>query len=85
MSIKGISSLAELMEDVPEGGPQEVPLSLIDPDPHQPRTSFDEVRMQALAASVAAQGVIEPLIVSPHPEIVGRYLLVAGGPRAWPV
>ena len=82
MSIKGIASLADLMEDLPAAGSQEVSLSLIDPDPHQPRTSFDELRLDTLAASVAAQGVIEPLIVSLHPETPGRYLLVAGE-RRW--
>lgn len=81
MSLKGIANLAELMEAVP-AGIQEVALSLIDPDPHQPRTSFDESRLETLAASVAAQGVIEPLIVSAHPETPGRYLLVAGE-RRW--
>ncbi len=82
MSIKGIANLADLMEDLPAAGTQDVDLSLIDPDPHQPRTSFDELRLEALAASVAAQGVIEPLIVSLHPETPGRYLLVAGE-RRW--
>lgn len=82
MSIKGISSLAELMDDLPEAGAQEIELSLIDPDPHQPRTSFDELRLEALAASVTAQGVIEPLIVSVHSEKPGRYMLVAGE-RRW--
>ena len=82
MSIKGIANLADLMEDLPAAGTQEVDLSPIDPDPHQPRTNFDELRLEALAASVAAQGVIEPLIVSLHPETPGRYLLVAGE-RRW--
>lgn len=82
MSIKGIASLADLMEDLPAAGTQEVALALIDPDPHQPRTSFEELRLETLAASVAAQGVIEPLIVSLHPEVPGRYLLVVGE-RRW--
>ena len=82
MSIKGLSTLAELMDDLPEAGAQELDLSLIDPDPHQPRTSFDELRLETLAASVKAQGVIEPLIVSAHPDKPGRYMLVAGE-RRW--
>jgi ParB family chromosome partitioning protein len=82
MSIKGLSTLAELMDDLPEAGAQEIDLSLIDPDPHQPRTSFDELRLETLAASVKAQGVIEPLIVSAHPDKPGRYMLVAGE-RRW--
>ena len=75
MSIKGIANLADLMEDLPAAGTQDVDLSLIDPDPHQPRTSFDELRLEALAASVAAQGVIEPLIVRARN---GRYQIIAG-------
>ncbi len=82
MSIKGIDNLAALMEDVPETGKQEIPLSLIDPDPQQPRTKFDESRLQTLAESVKAQGIIEPLIVSLHPDVSGRYMLVAGE-RRW--
>ena len=57
MSIKGIASLADLMEDLPAAGPQEVALSLIDPDPHQPRTSFDDLRLD----SVAPEDVLETL------------------------
>jgi len=47
---------------------------------------FDDLRLETLAASVTAQGVIEPLIVSQHPEVVGRYMLIAchgaRGPRS---
>lgn len=82
MSIKGIASLAELMDTPADAGTQEIDLSLIDPDPNQPRTSFDEMRLETLAASLKAQGVIEPLIVSPHPETDGRYMLIAGE-RRW--
>lgn len=82
MSLKGISSLAELMDTPADAGAQEIDLALIDPDPNQPRTSFDEQRLETLAASVKAQGVIEPLIVSLHPETDGRYMLIAGE-RRW--
>ena len=82
MSIKGIASLAELMETPADAGTQQIELSLIDPDPNQPRTSFDEMRLETLAASIQAQGVIEPLIVSAHPEDSGRYMLIAGE-RRW--
>lgn len=82
MSLKGISSLAELMDTPADAGAQEIELALIDPDPNQPRTRFDEQRLETLAASVKAQGVIEPLIVSNHPESAGRYMLIAGE-RRW--
>ena len=82
MSLNGISSIAALMDSQADTGTQEIELALIDPDPNQPRTSFDELRLETLAASVKAQGVIEPLIVSLHPEIAGRYMLIAGE-RRW--
>jgi ParB family chromosome partitioning protein len=63
-------------------GALEIPLFLIDPDPDQPRDSFDEMRLDELAASITAQGIIEPLVVSTHPERPGRYMLVAGE-RRW--
>lgn len=82
MSLKGISSLAQLMGTPTDTGAQEIELAMIDPDPNQPRTSFDEQRLETLAASLKAQGVIEPLIVSHHPEAAGRYMLIAGE-RRW--
>lgn len=88
MSIKGIASLAELMDDLPEAGAQEIELTLINPDPHQPRTSFDELRLEALAASLKAQGIIEPLMVWPiprSPDVTCWWPGSAAGARpAWP-
>jgi ParB/RepB/Spo0J family partition protein len=57
----------------------ELPHALIDP-------SLDNIRHQVavdpeLAASIAQHGVIEPLLVHPHPDWPGRYLLVAGHRR----
>jgi ParB family chromosome partitioning protein len=40
-----------------------IPLSLIDPNPLQPRTVFDPTKLAELAASIKANGVIQPLIV----------------------
>lgn len=52
----------------------------IDPHPDQPRRRFDEQALDELAASIAARGVIQPVIVTPLPG--GRYRLVAGE-RRW--
>ena len=41
----------------------EVPVSAIRPNPHQPRTSFDEESLAGLAASVAELGVLQPVLV----------------------
>jgi ParB family chromosome partitioning protein len=57
-----------------------LPVSSIEPLPGQPRKRFDEGALDELAASIAARGVIQPIIVRPHGE--GRYQLVAGE-RRW--
>lgn len=55
-------------------------VSLIEPHPEQPRRHFDEAALEELSASIAARGVIQPVIVRPLPG--GRYQLVAGE-RRW--
>ncbi len=55
-------------------------ISSIEPLPGQPRTKFDESALDELAASIAARGVIQPIIVRPTTK--GKYQLVAGE-RRW--
>lgn len=57
-----------------------IPVAQIEPLPGQPRTHFDADALDALASSIAARGVIQPIIVSPLGS--GRYRLVAGE-RRW--
>lgn len=59
---------------------REIPLGDIDPNADQPRRSFHDASLQALAASIKEQGVLQPLIVSEKPD--GRFLLIAGE-RRW--
>ena len=56
-------------------------LATIKPLPGNPRKHFDETALDELAASIATRGVIQPIIVRPHPEGSG-YQLVAGE-RRW--
>jgi ParB family chromosome partitioning protein len=55
-------------------------VAAITPHPGQPRRHFDEAALDELAASIAARGVIQPVIVTP--QGAGRYRLVAGE-RRW--
>ena len=55
-------------------------ISSIEPLSGQPRTRFDETALDELAASIAARGVIQPVIV--RPMSAGKYQLVAGE-RRW--
>ena len=60
-------------------GLQQVPLSDIVPNPHQPRAPIDENELTELAASIAEHGLIQPVIVT---QVEGRYQLIAGE-RRW--
>jgi ParB family chromosome partitioning protein len=57
-----------------------VPLDRIDPNPDQPRLTFDEDSLQELAASITEHGVLQPILVRPVGD--GRYQLIAGE-RRW--
>jgi ParB family chromosome partitioning protein len=57
-----------------------VPADLVRPNPDQPRKRIDPESIAALAESVGAAGVIQPLIVRQLPE--GTYELIAGE-RRW--
>lgn len=52
----------------------------LDPNPFQPRAELDEEGLRDLAASIAAHGVMQPVLVRPLPT--GRYQLIAGE-RRW--
>lgn len=57
-----------------------LPIAQIEPHPDQPRRHFDEDALEDLAKSIAARGVIQPVIVRPLGN--NRYQLVAGE-RRW--
>ena len=57
-----------------------LPLREIEPDPDQPRKTFDDETLGELAASIAEHGLLQPIAVRPHG--LGNYLIVAGE-RRW--
>ncbi|MXP44455.1 ParB/RepB/Spo0J family partition protein [Allopontixanthobacter sediminis] len=64
----------------PRSGLASLAIASIEPLPGQPRRYFDEDALAELSASIAARGVIQPIIV--RPLAGGRYQLVAGE-RRW--
>jgi ParB family chromosome partitioning protein len=75
--------LAAILSAAPKDEPEELrqlPVELISPNPDQPRRSFDEDTLLALAESIRARGVLQPVLVRPLPG--GRYELIAGE-RRW--
>ena len=77
---RGLAAILPETEATEAGELRELPVSLIKPNPAQPRTNFDEEALAALAASIEASGVVQPLLVRPLPD--GSYELVAGE-RRW--
>ncbi len=77
---RGLSAILPESEASAAGELRELPVSLIKPNPSQPRTKFDEEALAALASSIEASGVVQPLLVRPLPD--GSYELVAGE-RRW--
>lgn len=58
---------------------EDLRVDLIDTNPYQPRTIFDEVKLQELSESIKTYGVISPLLVRVTNE--GRYQILAGERR----
>jgi ParB family chromosome partitioning protein len=59
---------------------RELPVGVIKPNPNQPRTKLNPESLSALASSIEANGVVQPLLVRPLPD--GSYELIAGE-RRW--
>ncbi len=62
------------------GGIDEIDVDLIVPNPHQPRTTFDEDALDELVGSMKEHGVLQPLLVSSS-NAEGVYQLIAGERR----
>jgi ParB family chromosome partitioning protein len=74
--------LAAILPETAAEAPElrELPVELIRPNPDQPRSRIDEAAIRDLAASVAAAGIVQPLLVRPVAD--GTYELIAGE-RRW--
>ena len=66
----------------PPSEPQHVPVEFLRPSSFQPRRHFDETAIAALADSIRAKGVLQPLLVRRDPAVGGSYEIVAGE-RRW--
>ena len=65
------------------GKPLEIAVELIDRNPFQTRTNFDEVKLTELAVSITASGVVQPIVVrhGHNFQTDGRYTLIMGERR----
>ena len=74
------SPIPQRVEPAETGKPREIPVERIERNPFQTRTHFDEQQLEELAASIAATGVVQPILVRPLPG--DRFQLIAGE-RRW--
>jgi ParB family chromosome partitioning protein len=75
--------LAAILSVAPKDDSEElvqVPIDMIEPNPSQPRSEFEEETLLGLAESIRARGVLQPVLV--RPLAGGRYELIAGE-RRW--
>ncbi|MDX2380524.1 MAG: ParB/RepB/Spo0J family partition protein [Acidimicrobiia bacterium] len=81
---KGLDSLIPVVDGMDQDGPGavliDIATSAVVPNPHQPRVHFDEESLVELAASIAAMGVLQPILVRQVDD--GAYELIAGE-RRW--
>lgn len=86
---RGLSALmadVALSPQLPESrvprGEALLPVELVVPNPDQPRRDFPREALEELSASIREKGMIQPIIVRPHPGRSGSYQIVAGE-RRW--
>lgn len=77
---RGLSALLPGRGDVPrETGAREVDIGNLVPNRYQPRRDFSEAKLADLAASIRAQGIVQPIVVTPR----GDKLEIVAGERRW--
>jgi ParB family transcriptional regulator, chromosome partitioning protein len=74
------TATAQPAEQQEGGKPREIAVDLIDRNPFQTRSAFDDAQLAELAASITANGVVQPVLV--RPQANGRFQLIAGE-RRW--
>ena len=80
---KGLGALlGEYLDPEAEAGEvRKLPLSVIVPNPMQPRRVFTGAELEDLTSSIRENGLLQPLVVRPAPQSPGRFELVAGERR----
>jgi ParB family chromosome partitioning protein len=76
---KGLGALIPPSPGESESAYRQIPVSSIEPNPGQPRTTFDEESLSSLTASVRELGVLQPVLV--RQVEIGSFQLIAGERR----
>lgn len=76
---KGLSALIPDAPEPPRAGAMEVDIDLLAPNDLQPRVQMDDTKLQELADSIKANGVIQPILV----RRTGTTFHIIAGERRW--
>jgi ParB family chromosome partitioning protein len=84
---RGLNALlGDIAREEPVGGDQAaspgirtLPIGSLSPHPGQPRRRFEEAALDELATSIAARGMLQPIVVRPH----GKDYQIVAGERRW--
>jgi ParB family chromosome partitioning protein len=76
---KGLSALIPEAPDFPRQGTTEVDIDLLAPNEQQPRGQLDDARLEDLARSIRANGIIQPILV----RRAGTGYRIIAGERRW--
>jgi len=76
---KGLSALIPDTPETPRAGAIEVDIDLLSPSEQQPRMQMDDARLEELAQSIKANGIIQPILV----RRTGATYRIIAGERRW--
>ncbi len=76
---RGLDALIEKAEPKPEETVHTLPIDRLRPNRFQPRSRFDDAAIEDLAASIRAQGIVQPLVVT----LEGDDYAIIAGERRW--
>ena len=74
--------LDDNMPETKKGAGELLRIADVEPRRDQPRKTFDREALEALADSIAAHGVLQPIIVRENESVEGMYEIIAGE-RRW--
>lgn len=89
-ALLGSESEEEARKSAETGGkeatpsPSVLPVERLEPNRYQPRSHFDETGLEELAESIKAQGVVQPIVVTPSRKKKGKAAFtIIAGERRW--
>ena len=76
---KGLSALIPEVPEAPRQGTFDVDIDLLSPNEEQPRVQMDDAKLDELAQSIKANGIIQPILVRRS----GNAYRIIAGERRW--